>query len=105
LYLDRLYLEQRFLNIAQAVESYHRRRSDKKDLSEEDHEKRLEKILAGTPQEYKKWLSDKLKYSNELSLRQRLKDLLGDANRSQVALSLIGSKKVFIDKVVREAKK
>ncbi len=99
-YNERLYLEQRFLNIIQAVESYHRRRSDKQDLPEEKHQQRIEAILAGTPQEYKKWLTDKLKYSNELNLRKRLKDLLDSNSVNKVILPLVRKKNAFVDKVV-----
>jgi ApeA N-terminal domain 1 len=93
-------MEQKFLNIIQSVESYHRRRSNKRDLPEDKHKKRIEAIRAGSPQAYRKWLSDKLKYSNELSLRQRLKDLLDDKNINQPVLPLVGRKSVFINRVV-----
>jgi len=36
----------------------------------------LQKILESVPREYQDWLTDKLKYSNELNLRQRLKKII-----------------------------
>jgi ApeA N-terminal domain 1 len=99
-YVERLYLEQKFLSTIQSVESYHRRRSYKTDLTEDKHKERMKAILAASPQEFKKWLAEKLKYSNELSLRQRLKDLLDNSNINSVVLPLIGNKKTFIDTVV-----
>jgi hypothetical protein len=34
-------------------------------------------ILTAVPDQYRQWLEEKLKYSNELSLRKRMKELLG----------------------------
>jgi ApeA N-terminal domain 1 len=36
----------------------------------------LDAVLGSAPADYRKWLEQKLEYSNELSLRRRLKELL-----------------------------
>jgi len=69
-YESTIHLQRDFLFLAQAVETYHRRTSEETDLTEEEHEVRLQKILDSVPSEYNSWLEGKLKYSNELSLRR-----------------------------------
>jgi hypothetical protein len=67
-----MYLSHRFLSLAHAVEAYHRRAIGGSELPEDQHEKRLEGILGGCPHEHADWLREKLRYTNELSLRARL---------------------------------
>ncbi len=76
LYNPRMYLEHRFLSMVQAIESYHRRTMKNFELPEEQHKKRIEEILNAVPHEHKDWLKNKLDYSNEPSLRRRLKEIL-----------------------------
>ena len=71
-----MYLESKFLNIAQAAESYHRRRCKNEVLPKPEHDARIKAILSNTPEEYKKWLREKLNFSNEPTLQDRLMDLL-----------------------------
>lgn len=75
-YNSDLYLENKFLMLAQAVESYHRITKENNVLPVNEHEKRIELILDNTPDEYKEWLAEKLSYSNEPTLAERLKDLV-----------------------------
>ena len=75
-YNRQAYMEQRFLSLMQAIETYHRRSSDETDLPPEDHERRLEEILSATPEEHRHWLGQKLRHSNELWLQRRLDDVL-----------------------------
>ncbi len=75
LYNPRMYLEQRFLSYTQAIESYHRRLIRNAELEPEQHELRVRDILESTPEGHRDWLGGKLEYSNEPSLRQRLRDL------------------------------
>lgn len=72
-YSPHMYLEHKFTNITQAIESYHRRRFRNQSLTEEEHHYRLEAIFAETPEDYRDWLREKLKYSNEPSFRNRIK--------------------------------
>ncbi|HEY9695245.1 MAG TPA: HEPN domain-containing protein [Oculatellaceae cyanobacterium] len=78
LYNENMYPQQAFLNLVQALEAYHRKneKMTKYDLPEQDHQKRLDEIISNVPQEYIEWLKVKLSYSNEINLRQRLKEIL-----------------------------
>jgi len=68
----------RFLALSQAIEAYHRRRRPGLDVSEEKHKKRIAVILKSVPPEVRKWLKDKLEYSNELTLRKRIQSLFDE---------------------------
>ena len=81
LYNPAMYLDQRFMAYVQALEAYHRRTTDNFELSEEEHEERIKQILDSVSPHYKAWLRAKLEYSNEPSLRKRLKELI-EANRA-----------------------
>ena len=103
LYLTQLYepflhKEQIFLNLALAIESYHRRTMNNFELSIQKHAKRINEIIKSTPCPHKKWLEQKLNYSNELSFRGRIKDILRRFNK--ISKCFIGDKKSFIQKVV-----
>jgi hypothetical protein len=97
MYNRNLYQENRFLNIAQAAETYHRRRF-KKDVPGDEHVKRLAAILASAPEEYREWLEKKLTYSHEPNLSQRLKDLIREVDK--VIKPLLRRKDSFVQKVV-----
>ncbi len=71
-----IYAENQFLSLAQAAESFHRRRFPIGEVSAEEHESRVAAVLAAVPVEHRKWLAQKLAYSNEPNLRSRLKALL-----------------------------
>jgi len=69
------FTEERFLFLIQALEVYHRRTREGKELPEQVHQKRIQQILDAVPQQHIEWLKGKLEYSNELSLRKRLKEI------------------------------
>ena len=73
LYNPSRYLDLNFLSLVHAIEAYHRRGSDETDKPAGEHEARLKEILDAAPAAYRDWLGEKLRYSNELSLRRRLK--------------------------------
>lgn len=89
LYNPRMYLQHQFLNLTQAVEAYHRRTMKNYELPEEEHAKRLEEIIKTAPSEHKEWLNNKLAYSNEPTLRKRLKEIF--------EMLGISSKEIFSD--------
>lgn len=100
-YNPQMFLEQRFLNLVQALEAYHRRTTTTLDLPEDEHQKRMEAILGAVPEEHRKWLEGKLRYSNELNLRKRLKHIFDE--HPQTVDSVVGSskdKKSFVNKVI-----
>lgn len=96
-YSPEMYLENQFLNVSQALESYHRRRMRNEELPKAEHEKRLEEIMAQAPKEYGEWLEQRLGYSNEPNFRKRIKEIVDMG--SDVIVPLIGKKKDFVNKV------
>ena len=68
---------------------YHRRTTGALDLPEDEHEKRMEAILRAVPEEHKGWLTEKLRYSNELNLRKRIKHIFDE--HPQIVDSVVGS--------------
>ena len=69
------YIDGRFLTMVQAIEVFHRRTSDETLMEESEYQDLVDKILAGCPENRKNWLKEKLTYGNELTLRQRIKDI------------------------------
>lgn len=98
LYQPRMYLNNEFLNLAQALETYHRRTMKNFELPKSKHQSRIRAILGKTPEKYREWLERKLTYSNEPSLRKRLKDICDKCPKG--VLSKIGSIDAFIDLTV-----
>ena len=103
LYAQGMYVESYFLNVIQALEAYHRLAIGGQDLPEDEHQKRVNEIVNSTPPQHQGWLKNQLKYSNEKSLRSRLREIC--RMFQPVTEKLIGSKRnedveSFIDKVV-----
>jgi hypothetical protein len=97
LYNPSRYLDFNFLALVQAVAAYDRRASDQTDLPPPEHEARIKAILDAAPAVYRDWLAGKLKYSNELSLRRRLKTLF--AQFSYLLDGLIPDRKATINAI------
>lgn len=70
------YTEGRFLSLAQAIETLHRRTSDEATLTKCEFMDRVARILADCPEGDRDWLKAKLAYANELSLRSRIKRMI-----------------------------
>ncbi len=68
------------------------------ELPRDEHEMRIKNIVNATPTEYRKWLTYKLKYSNEPTLQKRLTHLLNKFNLS--IETLIPNIDIFTKKVV-----
>lgn len=75
-----MYLEHQFLSLAQALESYHRRKYGGRYLEEGRYEEIYQAFISQIPNDLDKSVKDafkgKLKYINEYSLRKRLRQLL-----------------------------
>ncbi len=67
-----------FLNAVQAAEAYHRYRRGGTELPDIEHQERLKSVLDSCPQQHKEWLKQKLPFSNDYSLKMRMRDLLKD---------------------------
>lgn len=74
-YRPGMFLDQRFLYAVHALETYHRKRIGGQERRKEDHRRLIAKIVAGAPKDQRRWLKEKLAFSNELSLLARLSDL------------------------------
>jgi hypothetical protein len=98
LYNPEAYLQQKFLSLAQALESYHRTRMKALESPEDEHRKRIAGILDKTDQQDRSWLEEKLRWSNEVTFRTRLKDLLHDL--SDVVPEIIGDPDKLANQVV-----
>ena len=70
------YIDSRFLSLAQALETFHRRTSDKKQMPEGEFQSLKNILLESCPQENLEWLEERLRYANEMNLRTRLKELI-----------------------------
>jgi hypothetical protein len=93
-----MYVDNQFLNFFHAIEAFHRRVIGGSELSDEDHKKRMSEIVDSIPTQYKGWLESKLLYSNELTQRKRLKELL--KTYWKILSPYITDLGGFIDKVV-----
>lgn len=102
LYLPLMYREHHFLSLAQAIESFHRRKYGGKYLPDEDykeiHDGLVDAIPDGVKGGFKESLENKLKHGNEFSLRKRLKEIFNEYQH-EIPNVFIKNKGTFIDKV------
>lgn len=101
IYNPTIYKEQHFLSLVMALEVYHRRVIGNEEIPSAKHVERMEEIIKSVHEKYKEWLKNKLEYSNEPSLRQRLKDIFEKIiARIGYFDKLLPEKNTFIHKVV-----
>lgn len=98
-YNPKMYLQQQFLNLTQGIETYHRCTYYNAILPEEKHAERIINVLNVVDKKYKKWLELELAYSNEPSLRQRLKDIY--KMHEDIFKIFVTNKKEFINNVIQ----
>ncbi len=84
-----------FLNIIHAIETYHRQRFNNYLISPEKHKERLDKIYNSVSKEYLSWLKEKLTFSHEPSLKERLEEIM-ETVKSEVLLEVLGNKNEII---------
>ena len=99
IYRSRVFTTNHFLNIIFAVETYHRKRYKNYLIMSDSQKNRLENILSVTPIEHREWLKEKLAFSYEPSLQERLIEIIKSIN-SPVLLKAIGD----IDETITNAK-
>ncbi|KUJ95287.1 MAG: hypothetical protein H5T94_04165 [Pseudothermotoga sp.] len=100
LYNPSMYPEQKFLSLVYAIEAYHRHFVKNCELPEVEHKRRLEEILSASPEKHRTWLQEKLKYSNEPSLRKRLKEIMEEISKNMALGELIPNQKIIVDDIV-----
>ena len=88
-----------FIKLVQATETFSRRMRNNCKIDEDEHDKKIEYIISKIDDEdYKKWLIDRLKYSNEPSLAMRLKEIFKEVD---FIISLnSGERKKIVKKIV-----
>jgi hypothetical protein len=77
-YSDSLTIEQSFLYAVQSLEALHRRIKSNFILPAEDYKKMVCEIVDSVPEYHQNWLSGKLVFANEPTLKQRVDELLSD---------------------------
>ena len=94
-----IYLEERFLALAQGLEAYHRSVSDETQMEAAEFEELVKNILNQCPEENREWLERRLIHGNDLSLRNRIKRMIKPFN------SIFGDKKErngLVNKIVKK---
>ena len=91
-----MYLDIRFTNLAQALEAMHRRTSDDTVMPIDEFTAIRNSLLSTCPPHRIEWLKARLRYDNELSLRQRLRHLVepfqewfGNSSRREAFVSKV----------------
>jgi hypothetical protein len=73
---SRVYGIHRFLSHAQALETYHRRTANRRALPKAEFKKRRDAAVIGMPEDWREWLERKLDFANELTLRERVQEIV-----------------------------
>ncbi|HHY78842.1 MAG TPA: hypothetical protein GX516_00435 [Thermoanaerobacter sp.] len=96
-----LYLENKFLNLIQGIETFHRRIHGGEYLPEKEYEVIYEKLISAIPKEvnndFRNRLKEHLKYAYQFSLRKRLKEIFEEY---YILNEFIKDRDVFIDLAV-----
>lgn len=74
------YLDAKVLALAQGLEIYHRRMSDETRMEQDNFKSLRETLINQCPEKHREWLSERLEYGNELSLRQRIQRIIKPFN-------------------------
>ncbi len=72
---DKIFAENRFLNVTYAAEAFHRAVYGGKEMEEGSYNAQMDRWLEVTPEEHHEWLINRLRYANEPSLNKRLQGL------------------------------
>ena len=92
-------IEHHFMSMINAFETYHRRKGTTRyELDPAKHQERLERIINAASAEDKPWLLGKLQFSNEVTLRSRVRELFAQA--PSPLRKACGERKRFVNSVV-----
>ncbi|NQU28731.1 MAG: hypothetical protein HQ528_10610 [Candidatus Marinimicrobia bacterium] len=70
------HVDGKIIALVQALESYHRRTETEKIIPEDEYKILVNTLLNSCPDHRKEWLTSRLAYGNEMSLRNRLKNII-----------------------------
>ena len=74
-YRGGMFVDQRLLYAVHAIETYHRRRIGGRERGKSEHKALIKQITEAVLPDHRKWLKEKLAFSNELSLLRRLREV------------------------------
>ncbi|TDB73335.1 HEPN domain-containing protein [Micromonospora sp. KC721] len=83
---EKIFAENRFLNVTFASEAFHRIMYGGTQMDQEDFDSLYRTIVASVPEQHRPWVKDKFQYANEMTLRKRMRQL---AAKSGAATRLI----------------
>ena len=90
LHISTVYLETRFMNYAQAVEGYHRRRLKRTRYPKDVFERHKATILDDLHGEPRQVAKSGLKWANEISLERRIRDVLAELDEPALRILIAG---------------
>jgi hypothetical protein len=96
---ERMFAENRFLNITAASEAFHRDTYGGEAMPQDDFQDMLARCLTAVPEARRDWLEQKIGHSNDPTFRKRLTDL--SARTGSLIGSLCGNTARWIDTVTR----
>lgn len=76
--------ENKFLNVMQAIETFHRRTRNNKKEDDSSFQSKISEIISASPEDHKAWLKEKLLYSNEPNLKERLEELFSEIDTALI---------------------
>lgn len=97
--VHRVFDENRFLDIIQAIETFHRRFRKNEVLPKKDYKIKKKEILDAVDDKHRKWLEDILYYKNEPSLHKRLEEMIKEFSNKTIERMITDA-----DKFIKDAK-
>lgn len=97
-YNEERILENRFLNLVQAIESFHRKLRKNYLLESVDFKAKVDEIVNSVPENHKSYVQEKLNFGNEPNLHKRLDELLAEIP-GEVLKVFIFDKETFIKNI------
>lgn len=89
--------ENKFLNVMQGIETFHRRRRQNEKDPKATHKNKVAEIITSCPEEYKDWLKGKLHFSNEPTLNDRLEQLFNELDPTLKNHLFLNAEKIILD--------
>ena len=83
-YIPGKFSENNFLNISQALETFHRRFRRNELLPKDQHKIKIKEILDSVTSKHKDWLEGRLYFSNEPTLHLRLEELIKELTNKTI---------------------
>lgn len=96
-YKKRLFIDNKFINIAQALESIHSVKFDNYYLNDEEYRQKVDEICKHIPSEYINWVKSVFSTANEKRFKQRIIELL--EARRYIFSSYIDDNDLFAQKI------